>query len=112
MSHFRVLHWQQWQPPASAPDPFNINFAFFIGKKTELMAYSCFLFFFFYFFYFFIFYFLFLFIFFFATLVTKQLCHATYDIYLFIYLFICKTGHNLALPLPAYAPNDKYLINV
>ena len=85
MSHFRVLHWQQWQPPASAPDPFNINFAFFIGKKTELMAYSYFLFFFFYFFYFFIFYFLFYFIFF-ATLVTKQLCHATYDIYLFIYL--------------------------
>ena len=88
MSHFRVLHWQQWQPPASAPDPFNINFAFFIGKKTELMAYSYFLFFIFLLFLLFYFFFFIFIFFFFATLVTKQLCHATYDIYLFIYLFI------------------------
>ena len=82
MNHFRVLHWQQWQPPASAPGPFNINFAFFIGKKMELMAYFYFLF----IFLLFLFFDLLFIIFFFATFVTKQLCHATYDIYLFIYL--------------------------
>ena len=109
MSHFSVLHWQQWQPPASAPDPFNINFAFFIGKKTELMAYSYFLFFFFLLFLFFYFFFFILF-FFFLQLWLPNSCVMLRTI--FIYLFICKTGHNLALPLPAYAPNDKYLINV
>ena len=83
MSHFRVLHWQQWQPPASAPDPFNINFAFFIGKKTELMAYSYF---FFFFLLFLFFYFLFFILFYFFCNFGYQTVVSCYVRYLFIYL--------------------------
>ena len=86
MSHFSVLHWQQWQPPASAPDPFNINFAFFIGKKTELMAYSYFFFFFFFTFFIFLFFFFYFFFFFFCNF-GYQTVVSCYVRYLFIYLF-------------------------
>ena len=35
MSHFRVLHWQQWQPPASAPENLNLLILKAITNRIE-----------------------------------------------------------------------------
>ena len=40
MSHFGVLHWQQWQPPASAPadNPMDKKYAVCVKKEKKIVG--------------------------------------------------------------------------
>ena len=41
VSHFGVLHWQQWQPPASAPTPKVLAKQFFPSTDCDLHIMQC-----------------------------------------------------------------------